>query len=139
MAIRMRLQPSVTRFTGRKLDSVIIGVLVVALSWFAWDRFVAGGGATAEVREDGAGAAGLNRAPRTTRATARLRGPRRPVSVSAGVRAPVAGPEGDLSVPVRRLDPVFLIDPSVLAGVVVDPRPDSLVVRDLDPEESGFG
>jgi TolB-like protein/Flp pilus assembly protein TadD len=45
------LEKSVTRFTGRKLDFVIIGVLVVALGWFAWDRFVAGGGATAEARE----------------------------------------------------------------------------------------
>jgi TolB-like protein len=44
-------EPSVTRFGGRKLDFVIIGVLVVALGWFAWDRFVAGGGATAEARE----------------------------------------------------------------------------------------
>jgi TolB-like protein len=44
-------EQSVTRFTGRKLDFVIIGVLVLALGWFAWDRFAGGGGATAEARE----------------------------------------------------------------------------------------
>jgi TolB-like protein/tetratricopeptide (TPR) repeat protein len=41
------IQQSVTRFTGRKLDFVIIGVLVVALGWFAWDRFGPGGGRVA--------------------------------------------------------------------------------------------
>jgi len=30
---------SITHETGRKLDYVIIGVLLVALSWFAWDKF----------------------------------------------------------------------------------------------------
>lgn len=30
---------SVTTETGRKLDRVIIAVLVVALAWFAWDKF----------------------------------------------------------------------------------------------------
>ncbi len=34
---------SVTTQTGRKLDRVIIAVLVVALAWFAWDKF---GGST---------------------------------------------------------------------------------------------
>jgi TolB-like protein/tetratricopeptide (TPR) repeat protein len=45
------IQQSVTRFTGRKLDFVIIGVLVVALGWFAWDRFAGGGGAVAGARD----------------------------------------------------------------------------------------
>jgi TolB-like protein/Tfp pilus assembly protein PilF len=45
------IQQSATKFTGRKLDFVIIGVLVVALGWFAWDRFAGGGGAAAEARE----------------------------------------------------------------------------------------
>jgi adenylate cyclase len=44
-------ESSVARFGGRKLDFVIIGVLVVALGWFAWDRFVTGGVATAEAGE----------------------------------------------------------------------------------------
>jgi adenylate cyclase len=44
-------ESSGTRFGGRKLDFVIIGVLVVALGWFAWDRFVTGGVATAEAGE----------------------------------------------------------------------------------------
>jgi TolB-like protein len=30
---------SITTQTGRKLDRAIIGVLVVALAWFAWDKF----------------------------------------------------------------------------------------------------
>ena len=30
---------SITSQTGRKLDRAIIGVLVVALGWFAWDKF----------------------------------------------------------------------------------------------------
>lgn len=30
---------SITHETGRKLDYMIIGVLLVALSWFAWDKF----------------------------------------------------------------------------------------------------
>ena len=30
---------SITPQTGRKLDRAIIGVLVVALGWFAWDKF----------------------------------------------------------------------------------------------------
>lgn len=30
---------SITATTGRKLDRVIIGVLVLALGWFAWDKF----------------------------------------------------------------------------------------------------
>ena len=34
---------SITTQTGRKLDRVIIAVLVVALAWFAWDKF---GGST---------------------------------------------------------------------------------------------
>ncbi|TVP85330.1 MAG: adenylyl cyclase, partial [Thioalkalivibrio sp.] len=29
----------VTGFTGRRLDFAIIGILVLALGWFAWDRF----------------------------------------------------------------------------------------------------
>lgn len=32
---------SITPLTGRKLDFVIIGVLVLALGWFAWDKFFA--------------------------------------------------------------------------------------------------
>jgi len=32
---------SITSRTGRKLDRVIIVVLVVALGWFAWDKFIA--------------------------------------------------------------------------------------------------
>jgi len=32
---------SITSQTGRKLDRVIIGVLVLALGWFAWDKFLA--------------------------------------------------------------------------------------------------
>lgn len=43
---------SVTRFTGRRLDFVIIGVLLLALGWFAWDRFgPSGGRAAAGARE----------------------------------------------------------------------------------------
>ncbi|WP_376694844.1 tetratricopeptide repeat protein [Wenzhouxiangella sp. EGI_FJ10305] len=34
-------QQSIAPQTGRKLDFVIIGVLVLALSWFAWDKFFA--------------------------------------------------------------------------------------------------
>jgi TolB-like protein len=34
---------SITHVTGRKLDFVIIGVLVIALSYFAFDKFVIGG------------------------------------------------------------------------------------------------
>jgi len=30
---------SITSHTGRKLDRMIIGVLVIALAWFAWDKF----------------------------------------------------------------------------------------------------
>ncbi|HKX56675.1 MAG TPA: hypothetical protein VJN01_11250, partial [Xanthomonadales bacterium] len=30
---------SITHETGRKLDYIIIGVLLVALGWFAWDKF----------------------------------------------------------------------------------------------------
>ena len=30
---------SITHETGRKLDFIIIGVLLVALGWFAWDKF----------------------------------------------------------------------------------------------------
>jgi Tfp pilus assembly protein PilO len=30
---------SITPQTGKKLDRVIIAVLVVALAWFAWDKF----------------------------------------------------------------------------------------------------
>ena len=45
------IQQSVTRFTGRKLDFVIIGVLVVALGWVAWDRFGPGNGTLANVGE----------------------------------------------------------------------------------------
>ena len=30
---------SITQVTGRKLDWVIIGVLLAALTWFAWDRY----------------------------------------------------------------------------------------------------
>jgi len=33
---------SITHQTGRKLDFVIIGILSVALAWFAWDKFVVG-------------------------------------------------------------------------------------------------
>ncbi len=33
---------SITGQTGRKLDFAIIGVLTVALAWFAWDKFAAG-------------------------------------------------------------------------------------------------
>ncbi len=32
-------EKSITAQTGRKLDRTIIGVLVVALAWFAWDKF----------------------------------------------------------------------------------------------------
>lgn len=32
---------SITSLTGRKLDFVIIGVLMLALGWFAWDKFYA--------------------------------------------------------------------------------------------------
>jgi adenylate cyclase len=35
---------SITRKTGRKLDHVIIGVLVLALGWFTWDKFFAATG-----------------------------------------------------------------------------------------------
>ena len=31
---------SITRQTGRKLDFAIIGILVIALGWFAWDKFL---------------------------------------------------------------------------------------------------
>jgi TolB-like protein len=34
---------SIVAQTGRKLDRMIIGVLVIALAWFAWDKFLAGG------------------------------------------------------------------------------------------------
>lgn len=33
---------SIVAQTGRKLDRMIIGVLVIALAWFAWDKFFAG-------------------------------------------------------------------------------------------------
>jgi adenylate cyclase len=33
---------SITPQTGRKLDRAIIGILLVALAWFAWDRFLSG-------------------------------------------------------------------------------------------------
>ncbi|KAA9131343.1 hypothetical protein F3N42_08450 [Marinihelvus fidelis] len=35
-------ETSITRTTGRKLDRVIIGVLVLALGYFAWDKFLGG-------------------------------------------------------------------------------------------------
>lgn len=35
----VQLHESITRVTGRKLDLSIIAVLLVALGWFAWDRF----------------------------------------------------------------------------------------------------
>jgi len=31
---------SITSQTGRKLDRTIIGILVIALGWFAWDKFL---------------------------------------------------------------------------------------------------
>jgi adenylate cyclase len=31
---------SITHQTGRKLDRVIIGILLLAVAWFAWDKFV---------------------------------------------------------------------------------------------------
>ncbi len=39
---------SITPKTGRKLDFVIIGIMAIALSWFAWDKFVASTPAPAE-------------------------------------------------------------------------------------------
>ena len=38
---------SIVDRTGRKLDRAIIGVLVVALAWFAWDKFFVGDSAPA--------------------------------------------------------------------------------------------
>ncbi len=35
-------EASITSQTGRKLDRMIIGVLVIALAWFTWDKFLAG-------------------------------------------------------------------------------------------------
>jgi TolB-like protein/Tfp pilus assembly protein PilF len=35
----VQLDESVRKLTGRKLDLVVIAVLVLALGWFAWDRF----------------------------------------------------------------------------------------------------
>lgn len=35
----VQLHESITRVTGRKLDLSIIAVLLVALGWFAWDKF----------------------------------------------------------------------------------------------------
>ena len=35
---------SITHQTGRKLDRIIIAVLVIALAWFAWDRYGRGPG-----------------------------------------------------------------------------------------------
>ena len=32
---------SITTQTGRKLDRAIIGILIIALGWFAWDKFLA--------------------------------------------------------------------------------------------------
>ncbi|MDZ4730854.1 MAG: hypothetical protein SH820_13030 [Xanthomonadales bacterium] len=40
---------SITNETGRKLDYAIIGVLLVALSWFAYDKFVLSDGPIADV------------------------------------------------------------------------------------------
>jgi TolB-like protein/lipoprotein NlpI len=40
-------EQSLTRLTGRRLDFAIIGVLVLVLAWFAWDRFGAGGAMSA--------------------------------------------------------------------------------------------
>jgi len=41
---------SIAPQTGRKLDRTIIGVLVVALCWFAWDKFYAGVDSEAPLR-----------------------------------------------------------------------------------------
>jgi TolB-like protein/Tfp pilus assembly protein PilF len=38
----VQLDESVRKLTGRKLDFAIIAVLLVALGWFAWDKFGAG-------------------------------------------------------------------------------------------------
>lgn len=38
----VQLHESITRVTGRKLDLSIIAVLLVALGWFAWDKFGVG-------------------------------------------------------------------------------------------------
>jgi len=46
---------SITATTGRKLDRVIIGVLVLALGWFAWDKF--SGAPPAEIDAEVVGAA----------------------------------------------------------------------------------
>ena len=36
---------SITSQTGRKLDRAIIGILLLAVAWFAWDKFIANPGA----------------------------------------------------------------------------------------------
>jgi len=40
---------SITSQTGRKLDRTIIGILVIALGWFAWDKFLADTGTTPDL------------------------------------------------------------------------------------------
>jgi TolB-like protein len=42
---------SLTRQTGRKLDLAIIGVLIVALAYFAWDKFAAPGATSGPASE----------------------------------------------------------------------------------------
>ncbi|MGB5166541.1 MAG: hypothetical protein WBN09_01400 [Woeseiaceae bacterium] len=43
---------SITSQTGRKLDRAIIGILLLAVAWFAWDKFIASpGDAAAPVAE----------------------------------------------------------------------------------------
>jgi len=48
---------SITAQTGRKLDRTIIAVLLLALAWFAWDKFGGAGNNVVPVAADAAGSA----------------------------------------------------------------------------------